>query len=435
MKILNKNIFYTFTIIILGFLACKKDKTTNGLNLKDNVTASDYVYNLATKNLTPSASIAINVKSEVGVKFVYNYLMRTGLPDSLINITYATADNQKDLNIDILANIFEQTNMTNASGIKSMIKRLDNSSDEAIIKLTSFQPPLPILANFPASKLPDANDKILITGNASSETGLNKIEILDDSSGSFTVVTTIDNLNGAKTYDVNYDYTYRANTANVKLIVYDTFGITAEVIISVPALPYTLYQNISMGSQGTATETVLNNHFFTVSGLTAGTCDLPTNETALDFLYYGTNNGGTFYAPTNVTNVQNNFRCNGVNNYWAPNAASLKPTRFRVLVPDNGGAIDALYAKFNANTIADLNDDGFFNGISVPGGSTARFGPTISPSTTAIFNATTAYLIWVRVPTTPAATVYKNCIIRVREGVNASTAALSTIKFDIYVQK
>lgn len=434
MKILNKNIFYAFALIIIGFLACKKDNTSNNSNLKDNVTSSEYVYNLATKNLTPSASIAINIKSEIGVKFVYSYLLRTGFADSLINITYATADNERDLNINIASTAFATANMNTVSAIKSVIKRLDNSSDEALIKLTSFQPPLPVLSNFPVSKLPDANDQILIEGRATSETGLDKIEILDDSSGSFTIVTTINNLNGVKTYDVNYNYTYRANTANVKIIAYDTFGITTEYIISVPALPYTLYQNVSMGSQGTTTETVLNNHFFIATGLTAGTCALPTNETILDFLYYGTSTGGTFYAPTNVGSVATNFRCNGANAYWTPNVSTLKPTRFRVLVPGDNGPIDALYAKFNANTIADLNDTGFFTGIPLPGGSTARFAPTGSLSTS-LFNTTTGYLIWVRVPTTPAATAYKNCIIRVRDAVNASTAALSTIRFDIYVQK
>ena len=172
MKILNKNIFYAFALIIIGFLACKKDNTSNNSNLKDNVTSSEYVYNLATKNLTPSASIAINIKSEIGVKFVYSYLLRTGFADSLINITYATADNERDLNINIASTAFATANMNTVSAIKSVIKRLDNSSDEALIKLTSFQPPLPVLSNFPVSKLPDANDQILIEGRATSETGL-----------------------------------------------------------------------------------------------------------------------------------------------------------------------------------------------------------------------------------------------------------------------
>jgi hypothetical protein len=434
MKILNKNLFYAFAIIMISFWACKKDKATNGSTVKDVVTAQDYVFNLATRNLTPSNSVAVNVKSEVGVRFVYNYLVRTGLADSLVNITYTTVDNQKDLTINIPNTAFATTNMKVASGIRSVIKRIDNSSDEAIVKLTSFQPPLPKLQNFPVSKLPDANGNILITGLASSETGLNKVEILDDSIGPFTIVTTLGSLNGVKTYNVSYNYTYRANTANVKIIAYDTFGIKTEYTIRIPALPYNLYQNINMGAQGTTTETVLNNHFFIATGTTAGTCDLPQNELNLDFVYYGTSSGGTFYAPTNVGNVATNFRCNGANAYWTPNAASLKPTRFRVLVPGDGGPIDALYAAFNANTIPDLDDDGFFNGIPIPSGSTARYTPsgTLSAS---LFNTTTGYLIWAKVPTTPAATAYKNCILRIREGVNASTAALSTVKFDIYVQK
>lgn len=435
MKSLNSKIYYALIIFLMvGFFSCKKDKDTKGSAVKDVVNTKDFVYNLATKALTPDATVNANIQSSIGVRFVYSYLQRTGLADSLINITYATAENQNDFNLSIPATIFSSVNMRNVTGIKAVIKRLDNSSDEAIIKLTAFQPPLPVLINFPVSQLPDANGNILITGRATSETGLAKVEILDDSTGPFTIVTTLDNLGGVNTYEVNYNYTYRANTANVRIIAYDTFGIKVEYTIRVPALPYTLYQNVNMGSQGTATETILNNHFFIATGTTAGTCDLPLNELSLDFLFYGTSTGGTFYAPTNVGTVAANFRCNGANNYWTPVAANLKPTRFRVLVPGDAGPIDALYARFNANTIPDLDDTGFFAGIPIPSGSTARFAPTGALSTS-LFNTTTGYLIWVRVPTTPAATAYKNCIIRVRDAVNASTAALSTVRFDIYVQK
>lgn len=446
MKILNKNVFLAFAMMMIGFLACKKDSgISSGSSLKDVVTAQDYVFNLATRNLTPANSVAVNVKSEVGVRFVYNYLVRTGLADSLVNITYTTVDNQKDLTITIPNNTFATANMRTATGIKSVIKRIDNSSDEAFVKLTSFQPPLPKLENFPVSKLPDANGKILITGKATSETGLAKIELSDDSSGPFTLITTINNLNGVKSYDVNYLYTYRANSANFKIAVYDTFGIKVEYLVRVPLLPYTLYQNVSMGAQGTSSETILNNHFFISNGTTAGSCDLPANENRLDFVFYGTSSGGTFYTPSNVSGVQANYRCNGANNFWSPNATNVKQTRFRVLVPGDAGAIDALYANFNANTIPDLDDDKFFNNIPIPGGNTARYTPGAASITSgSIFNITTAYLIWVKVPVTGGVvltssspiTAYKNCIIRVREGVNnTSTTGLSTIKFDIYVQK
>jgi hypothetical protein len=438
MKILNKNLFYAISIIMMGLFACKKDKGTSGSTVKDVVTSQDYVFNLATRNLTPTNSVSVNIKSEVGVRFVYNYLVRTGLSDSLVNITYATADNQKDLTINIPNTAFSVTNMQAASGIRSVIKRIDNSSDESIVKLTSFQPPLPILSNFPVSKLPDANGRILIVGKATSETGLARIELLDDSTGPFTLITTISNLNGVKSYDLSYDYTYRANTANFRIIAFDTFGIRTEYTIRIPALPYTLYQNVNMGSQGNATETVLNNHFFISNGTTAGTCQLPLNELNLDFLYYGTGSGGNFYAPTNIGNVATNYRCNGASAFWTPNAANLKATRFRVLVPGDGGVIDALYANFNANTIPDLDDTGFFNGIPIPSGNTARFLPTGTLSTS-LFNTTTGYLIWVKVPTiagpvTPT-TVFKNCIIRVRDAVNTATTSLATVRFDIYVQK
>ncbi len=439
MKTFSKNIFYAFVIVMMGLVACKKDKETSSSGIKDVVTSQDYVFNLATRNLTPTNSVSVNVKSDVGVRFVYSYLVRTGLADSLVNITYATTDEQSELNINIPATAFVVANMRNAVGIKSVIKRVDNSSDEALVKLTSFQPPLPKLENFPVSRLPDANGRILIVGKATSETGLARIELLDDSTGPFTLVTTLDNLNGVKSYDLSYDYGYRANTANFKIIAFDTFGIRTEFTVKIPALPYTLYQNVNMGSQGNVSETVLNNHFFINNGTTAGSCQLPLNELTLDFLFYGTGSGGNFYAPTNIGNVAGNYRCNGsAAGFWTPNAANLKATRFRVLVPGDAGVIDALYANFNANTIPDLDDTGFFNGIPTPSGNTARFLPTGALSTS-LFNTTTGYLIWVKVPSTAGAitpsTVYKNCIIRVRDAVNTATTALATVRFDIYVQK
>lgn len=436
MKSINLKLTFTFIVAcIFVAISCKKDKNTSGSTAKDVITAKDYVYNLFTKTLTPEADVNANIKSEVGIKLIYSYLVRDQQADSLVNIAFVPEENQKDYDLVIPTSSFSKTNMNGVTGIKTVIKRIDNSTDEGSITLTSFQPPLPVLSDFPAKKLPDDNNKILITGKATSETGLSKIEILDDSQGSFTVVNTIDNLNGVKSYDVNYTYTYRANTANIQIIAYDTFNITTSAIINVPALPFTTYQNVTMGAQGNSSTTVTNNHFFIATGTTGGSCTLNADESTLDFLFYGTSSGPSLYSPTNATNIAKNFYCNGTNNFWNTSTTdftTLKPTRFRVLVPGDGGVIDALYTKFNANDIPDLNDDGFFSGISVPSGSTAKYvsGGTNSTSQ---YDVTNAYLIWVRVPTTPAATAYKNCLMRVKSAVDATN--VSTITFDIYVQK
>lgn len=436
MKPINLKLTFTFLVVcIFAAISCKKDKNTSGSTAKDVITANSYVYNLFTKSFTPDPDVKANIKSEVGIKLIYSYLIRDQKADSLVNIAFVPEVNQKDYDLVIPSSSFSKTNMNGVLGIKSVIKRIDNSTDKDTIKVTAFQPPLPVLSNFPAKKLPNTNNQIVITGTATSETGLSKIEILDDSQGSYSLVSTIGNLNGVKSYNVNYTYTYRANTASVKIIAYDTFNITAEFVISVPALPFTVYQNVAMGAQGNSSTTVTNNHFFISNGTTAGSCTLNADEANLDFLYYGTSSGPSLYAPTNATNIAKNFYCNGTNNYWNTSTTDftkLKPTRFRVLVPGDGGVIDALYTNFNANNIPDLNDDGFFNGISTPSGSTAKYvaGGTNSASQ---FDITTAYLIWVRVPTTPAATAYKNCLMRVKNAVDASS--VSTITFDIYIQK
>ncbi len=431
MKHINKKPIIVLLATFILLFSCKKDEATSGgSTVKDVIATKDFVYNLATKGITPDVDINANIKSEVGIKLIYSYLVRSDRTDSLVNVAYATADNQKDYTLNIPTAAFVKANMATATAIKTVIKRIDNSSNEGLIKLTSFQPPLPKLENFPVSKLPDATNQVSITGKVTSETGLNRIEILDDSQGAFSLVTTLAGLNGAKTYDVNYNYTYRANTANVKIIAYDNFNIKAEVTIRIPALPYTLYQNINMGAQGSLTVTVNNNHFFTNTGTTAGSCSLNANEETMDFLFYGISTGPAFYSPTNTATVAVNYRCNGVG--WViTDISKMKATRFRVLVPGTP-EVDAVYSKFNANTIVDLNETGFFNGIAVPVGSTARFDPVNLPSAS-LFNLTNAYLIWVRIPK-PDGT-FRNCIIRAREAVAASTLGLSTVKFDIYVQK
>ncbi|MBK0382349.1 hypothetical protein I5M32_05185 [Pedobacter sp. SD-b] len=433
MKSINiKLAFSIIFMLVLGMIACKKDKdnVSNGLSsIKDVVTTNDYVYNLATKKLTPDTSINANIKSEIGLKFIYSYLIRLQKSDSLINIAYVPADSKNDYDLMIPVSAFGKANLSTATAIKNVVKRVDNSTDQSIIKLTSFQPPLPKLENFPDSKLPDVNNKILITGKASSETGLKKIEILDDSQGAYTVVTTISSLNGAKTYDVNYTYTYRANTANLKIIATDNFDIKAEYIIKVPALPYTLYQNVEMSAQGSATSTVTNNHFFVSNGTVAGSCSLNTDQELMDFVLYGSSSSGLqFYNPQNAGNIAKNFKC-GADIWTIPDITKLKNTRLKVLTPGDP-TIDALYTNFNANNIPDLKDNGFFAGISAPSGNTAKY----LPGTSGTFDATSAKLIWIQIANTGG--TFTNCLMLVKNVVyDASNAGFATVKFDIYVQK
>ena len=76
--------------------------------------------------------------------------------------------------------------------------------------------------------------KITITGKASSENGLKAIEIFDDYQGTYVLVNKIDLPNNEKTYNLNYDYTYRKNAGNLKMVITDKFDLTAEATANIP---------------------------------------------------------------------------------------------------------------------------------------------------------------------------------------------------------
>lgn len=425
MKQITKALFLS---IIFGslFIGCKKDEVK--ISSDDEVIAGEFTYNIATKKITPSATVNAQITSPAGVKFIYCYLQRGNAPDSIIYTYYPTGD-ANNVNLEIPTQSFLSAT-EQISGVKLSIKHLDNSSDNGFIKVTAFTPPLPKLTDFATELLPDDNDEIEITGKASSENGLKKIEIFDDSAGDFTLVNTIDNLSDAQEFDVNYTYTYRSGTANLKVLVTDNFDLKDSINISVPILPYTVYSDVSMGAQGTASVTVNNNFFIAATGQVLGSCELSSNEDNMDFLFYATNSNASFYSPANTSGVAKNFRCNGV--AWTiNNPSALKATKFRVLVPGSSSA-DAVYAKVEANEIDDLTDDGLFAGNTAPGGSSAKYSETDAPSSS-FFNASTAYLIWAKIPNADGTST--NCLIRVKEVNYASTTGLSTMKCDIFVQK
>lgn len=410
--------------------SCNKDESQVE-SVPDTITSSDYQFNTANKKFTPGDSVKVQIASPTGVRLVYNYLVRTDKPDSLINVYYAPAGDNNDVSYAIPLSIFSKINMINAKGIRVMVKHDDNTSYDGMVKITSFTPPLPGLSGFPSTILPDKNNIVKVTGTAASQNGIRKIYIYDDVTGAYTKADSIIVTNDVTQYNVNYNYTYRPNARNIKIVVVDKYDLTAEKIIKMPIMPYNVFQDVLMGAQGTTTITVTNNTFFTETGTTAGSCELNANEASMDFLFYGTSSGPTFYSPSNTGNVAANFKCDG-NGWVIANSSVLKATKFRVLVPGTP-EIDAVYTKFNSNAIDSVTETSLFADVPVPSGSTARYtAPPAAPSTS-IFNTATAYLIWVRIPRADG--TFKNALIRAKDVVVASTTGLSTITFDIYVQK
>src|SRR5690606_38635551 len=221
------------TVCIFGILACSKkseDVIINDKGAKDVVEGQDYTFNTATKTFTPQNNIEAQITSQKDINFIYTYLIREGVSDSLVDITYTQdLDSKRSIQYVMEASLFEHIPMQDVSRLKLMIKRTDNSSDEAFINIQSFTPPLPFWENVPESLVPDDANVIQVTATAKSENGITKIELYDDYQGAFVKVHEID-LNGETAYAFDYAYTYRPNAANLKLIMYDAYGLSSEAL-------------------------------------------------------------------------------------------------------------------------------------------------------------------------------------------------------------
>ena len=425
-----KHTFFTIALLT-GILlqSCKKDKTTG--SSPDILNTRDFSYNMATRQISPDTEINGELNSPAGIKLIYYYLVRNNIPDSLIYIGTPPAESTNIYKFNLPGLSFGNAKMTSVSGIKMMVKHLDNTSFEGFIKLSAFTPPLPKLENIPSSLLPDNSGKISITGNAGSENGLKLIEIYDDYEGTFALVSRIDLIQNEKVYVLNYEYSYRKNAGKLKVVVTDHFGLKAEAIITIPLKSYALYQDLSMMANGTASAPSSSSFFIGETGTILGSCNISGQEQKLDFVTYcsSTTPVFTLYSPGNTTTIAKNYKCGA--SVWEPNATDLKATRFRVLVPGTAG-IDKIYAAYTNNAITEL-DDQFFEGIPVPGSSTAKFDATVANQAANIFNLTSAYLIWIRVPKANGSFV--NQLLRAKYVTIGSSPGLSTIKFDILVSK
>jgi hypothetical protein len=423
---------YNFCIIALLLASvllqsCEKDKIATGSS-PDSFSTKEFTYNTATKQLSPEAELNAELASPAGIKLIYCYLVRNNTTDSLIYIGTPAEDSRSNYKFTIPSTAYSTAKLTQVSGIKIMVKHLDNTSFEGFIKLTSFTPPLPKLENVPASLLPDFSDKINVTGKASSENGLKQIEIFDDYQGTFVLVNKIDLPNNDKIYNLNYPYTYRKNAGNLKVVITDKFDLKAEATINIPLKKYTLYKDLVMMANGTAAAPSASSFFFGKTGGITGTCTISGQERSLDFVTYCSSTFVfTIYSPANTTTISKNYKCNTL--IWEPSVADLKATKFRTLIPGTADA-DRIYAAYNNNSITDLEDT-FFGSIAAPSSNTVKYDPA-APAANA-FNLTNAYLVWIKVP--EADGTFTNQLLKAREVTIGSVAAVSTIKFDILVSK
>jgi hypothetical protein len=426
MKAINN--FWVIALLIASVLiqSCEKDKVAT--SSPDTFSTKEFTYNTATKQIGPDAAINAELASPAGVKLIYCYLVRSNTTDSLVYIGTPDEDSRSNYKFNIPTSSYAAAKLAQVTGIRVMVKHMDNTSFEGFIKVTAFTPPLPKLENIPASLLPDGTGKITVTGKASSENGLKLIEIFDDYQGTFVLVNKIDLTNNEKAYNLNYAYTYRKNAGNLKVVITDKFDLKAEASISIPLKKYETYKDLVMMANGTASAPSANSFFIGETGALLGTCNISGQEQKLDFVTYCSSTFAfTIYSPANTASIAKNYKCGTL--IWEPAAADLKATKFRALIPGTAAA-DRIYAAYNANSITDL-EDAFFDGVTTPSSSTVKYDAAL-PAANA-FNLTTAYLVWIRIPEADGS--FTNQLLRAREVIIGSTAAVSTIKFDILVSK
>lgn len=426
-----KNLYLT-AIMMAGLFfmnSCKKDKTV-AADAADVLTTKEFTFNTAIRQTGPDTILNGELNSKAGIRLIYFYLMRSNTTDSLIYRDTPANENRNRYNFSIPTKSFSAAKLAKVTGIRVMVKHIDNSSFEGFIKMTAFTPPMPVLTAIPATLLPDETGKIIITGKASSENGLKMVEIYDDYKGVFEKADQLVVNGNEKTYNLNYSYTYRKNAGKIKIVIIDTFGLKAEHLISIPVKSYTLYKELTMMANGTASAPSSSSFFAGETGSLSGSCTISGQEQKVDFVTYCSSTAVfTLYSPASTTTISKNYKCNA--QIWEPDPANLKATKFRVLIPGTTET-DKIYAAYIANTITAL-DDKFFEGIGTPGSSSVKFDPVTANQGANTFNLTTAYLIWIRVPK-PDGT-FTNQLLRATNVVIGVPVTTSAIKFDILVSK
>ena len=369
-------------------------------------------------NGNPTAIVG-TIKSEYGIKQV------DILDDFQTENTYVLVSSITGIaNVKQYALNYAYSYRKAAQHIKVRATDIYNQTSELIINMpvdvSIFKPKF---NNFPASIATTASS---VAGQITSVTGLKKVDIYDDRSGTYQLLGSVANLNGVKTYNYTGAYAYAMRAEHVKIIAVDTEDLQSELIIPINATYQSkVYRDVVMNAQTTGTATI----FFDTDGTTKGNCELNASELSMAFLFYATSSGPTFYAPTNTTNIASNFRCNGVSWVLSRPAADMRATRFRVLL-QSVTAEKLVYDDLAAGKVDDLV--GRLGALTISS-SGPRYDAAAAP-TSAIFNTTTgSNLIAVKIPDVGSAATFKLALIHVKEA--NFNAGNSTIKFDIYIQK
>ncbi len=433
-------IISAFALVAMLIVGCQRVNTptppTTPVLLSDSLG-----FNTATSEFSPKPQVEGTIISPISIKTVDFLLEREEGENILLYSDTANENDDKRYNFTIPMSAFSGVDMSDAKGIKVQASLAEGRSFSGFVEITPYELLIPPkFTNFPTTIVVNVpgNSVVHIIGKIEAKSGLDKIVIEDDVSGSFAVIETLADLGGVKDYSFDYDYAFGGATCNVRITAVDAFGqsVSDTVLVSSEVL-YEKLENITMMAQGTSTVSA-DPCFFMEDNEAIGICDLNGRDTEIEFLFYiNSRMEFNFYCPANTKNVGGGYKCNGVGWDNSSTIDDLKNTRFEVLAPGDP-KIDAIYEAYRSNSITTL-DDSFFEGIPFPSRTYITYdadGSNVGDQK--YFNPDSAYLIWIRVPKSGGG--FKNELMRVNsvtiKGLSdVFQRGLSTINFDILIQK
>jgi len=234
MKKIFKSLLFCFLAILI-IASCKKNEFSD-LG-EGNVEAKEYIFNRATNTFETGNEVTSNISTTSGVKFVYSYLVRTGKPNLLVKVTDNSKSPTNDLALSISVDSLNKHDLATVTGLKIMVKLVNNSSLEGFIPIKYFDPALPQFTAFPSVINANVNGSITaIAGVIKSEFGIKQVDILDDyqTENTYVLVNSITDIAKVKEYALNYAYTYRKAAQHIKIRAIDIYNQASEIVINMP---------------------------------------------------------------------------------------------------------------------------------------------------------------------------------------------------------
>jgi hypothetical protein len=231
-KIFKSSIIIAALVMLIA--ACHKK---DFVQPDGTVNSPDFVYNVALKGFQPQTNVSGAINASINMEVIYYYLQRENKQDTLIQVDFPADENRRDYQFEVKAVSWAGINLTGVKGLKLLCVQDNNASFEKIIKITYFDPNVPVITGLPASMTPALTGTTALSGKTTSETGLAKIYYADNRNGNFANLDSVAG-NGNKEITLNYNYTYGDGAGQFKVTAVDIYGLKTEKIIQFVNIPF-----------------------------------------------------------------------------------------------------------------------------------------------------------------------------------------------------